>query len=56
MCPDGNNNKGEDNRPKTLNDKNQITHKLFTYKSYIYIHLNVCKQMTDVSHFITSEI
>ena len=23
------------------------TSKLFTYKSYMYIHLNVCKQMTD---------
>ena len=28
--------------------KNEITNKLFTYKSYMYIHLNVCKQMTDV--------
>ena len=27
--------------------KNEITNKLFTYKSYMYIHLNVCKQMTD---------
>ena len=26
--------------------KNEIT-KLFTYKSYMYIHFTVCKQMTD---------
>ena len=25
--------------------KNGITYKLFTYKSYMYIQLNVCKQM-----------
>ena len=30
--------------------KNEITHKLFTYKSYKYIHLNVRKQMTDVKY------
>ena len=23
-------------------------YKLFTYKSFMYIHLNVCKQITDV--------
>ena len=23
--------------------KNEITYKLFTYKSYMYMHLNVCK-------------
>ena len=28
--------------------KNEITYKLFTYKSYMCNHLNVCKQMTDV--------
>ena len=28
--------------------KNETTNKLFTYKSYMYIHLNVCKQMADV--------
>ena len=28
--------------------KNEITYKLFTYKSYMYIYLNVCKQMADV--------
>ena len=28
--------------------KNKITYKLFTYKSYSYIHLTVYKQMTDV--------
>ena len=28
--------------------KNEITYKLFTYKSYMYIYLNVCKQMTDI--------
>ena len=27
--------------------KNEITNKLFTYKSYLDIHLNVYKQMTD---------
>ena len=24
--------------------RNEITNKLFTYKSYVYTHLNVCKQ------------
>ena len=28
--------------------KNQITYKLVTYKWYMYIYLNACKQMTDV--------
>ena len=28
--------------------KNEITYKLFTYKSYMYIHLDEWKQMTDV--------
>ena len=28
--------------------KNEITYKLFTYKSYMYIHSNVCKKMSDV--------
>ena len=28
--------------------KNEITYKLFTYKSYMYIYLDVCKQMTDI--------
>ena len=28
--------------------KNEITSKLLTHKSYMYIHLNECKQMTDV--------
>ena len=28
--------------------KNEITHKLYTYKSLMYIHLNRCKQMSDV--------
>ena len=28
--------------------KNKIIYKLFTYKSYMYNHLTVCKQMTDV--------
>ena len=28
--------------------QNEITDKLFPYKSYMYIHLNLCKQMTDV--------
>ena len=28
--------------------KNEITNKLFTYKWYMYIHLNVCQQMTKV--------
>ena len=27
--------------------KNEIINKLFTYKSYMYIHLNVCKQMIN---------
>ena len=27
---------------------NEITNKIFTKKSYTYIHLNVCKRMTDV--------
>ena len=26
---------------------NKITYKLFTYKSYKYNHLTVCKQITD---------
>ena len=29
--------------------KNEITNKLFTYKSYMYIHLNACKQMFEGS-------
>ena len=29
--------------------KNEITFKLFTFKSSMNIHLNVCKQMTDVN-------
>ena len=29
--------------------KNEITYKLFTLKSYMYIHLNMCKQMTDAN-------
>ena len=28
--------------------ENKITHKLFTYKLYIYNNSTVCKQMTDV--------
>ena len=28
--------------------KNEITYKLFPYKSYMYIHLKMYKQMTDV--------
>ena len=28
--------------------KNEITYKLFTHKSCMYINLNECKQMTDV--------
>ena len=28
--------------------KNEITNKLIIYKSYMHIHLNVCKQMTDI--------
>ena len=28
--------------------KNEITYKLLIYKAYMYIHLNVCIQMTDV--------
>ena len=28
--------------------KNKITHKLFTYKSYMYNQLTMCKQMTNV--------
>ena len=28
--------------------ENKITHELFTYKSLMYNHLTVCKQMTDV--------
>ena len=28
--------------------KNNITYKLFTYKSYMYNHLTVSKQMIDV--------
>ena len=32
--------------------KNEIIYKLFTYKSYMYIHLNVCKQMTDVKFLL----
>ena len=28
--------------------KNEITNKLLAYKSYRYIHLNVCKQTTGV--------
>ena len=28
--------------------KNEITRKLLTYKSYMYMYLNVCKQMIDV--------
>ena len=28
--------------------KNKITYKYFTYKSYLYVHLNVWKQITDV--------
>ena len=28
--------------------KNEINYKLFSYKSYMHIHLNMCKQMTDV--------
>ena len=27
--------------------KNKITYKFFSYKSYMYIHLDVWKQMTD---------
>ena len=26
--------------------KNEMTNKLFPYKSFMYIHLNVCKQMS----------
>ena len=28
--------------------KNELTDKLFTYKSYMYINSNVSKQMTDI--------
>ena len=28
--------------------KNEVTNNLFTYKLYMYIHLNVCKVMADV--------
>ena len=28
--------------------ENEMTNKLFTFKSYLYIHLNVYKQITDV--------
>ena len=28
--------------------KNEITNKLFPYESYMYIHLNVGKEITDV--------
>ena len=28
--------------------KSEITYKLFTYKSNMYIYLTVCKQITDV--------
>ena len=28
--------------------KNEFTNKLFPYKSYMYIYLNVFKQITDV--------
>ena len=28
--------------------KNEITYQLFIYKSYMYVYLNVFKQMTDV--------
>ena len=28
--------------------KIEITYKVFTYKSYMYIHLSVCNEMTDV--------
>ena len=31
-----------------LQFKNEITSKQFTYQSFMYIHLTVCKQMTDV--------
>ena len=31
--------------------KNEITYKLFTSKSYMYIHLSVCKEMTDIKIF-----
>ena len=32
--------------------KKEITYSLFTYKSYMHIHLNVRKQMTDVKLLI----
>ena len=28
--------------------KNEIAYQIFIYKSYVYIQLTVCKQMTDV--------
>ena len=36
--------------------KNVITCKLFTYKSYMYIHLNVCKQITDVKLLLLRDV
>ena len=32
--------------------KEEIIYELFTYKTYMYIHLNVCKQMTDIKLFL----
>ena len=32
--------------------KNEITYNLFIYKSYMYIILNVCKQMTDIKFLL----
>ena len=39
----GNNNKDEDNSPKTLNDKNDYYMKLFVLNSNTWNHLTVCK-------------
>ena len=33
---------------KQIRFKNEVTYKLFTYESYMYIYLNAYKQMTDV--------
>ena len=36
----------------SISFKKEITNKLFTYKSYVYIYLNVCEQTNDVKLFV----
>ena len=40
------------NQINSNSSKNEITNKQFTYKSYMYIPLNMCKQMTDAKFLL----